>query len=165
MDLVNYRYLDLTRCHMGHPMLPPDVPSNTCIVAITPWLVGVHKVDASNSAIDLHWTLKFEWYVVKVRLQEHIPKRVVFRRDWYTCSTYHNLSRLNSRHDRYNIWPLNEQKKSLLWRSNKIFIWAPKFKPHRFGFANYLVLTLSRVPCFRRGALVRPGKPFEAHVP
>lgn len=125
MDLVNYGYLELSRCHMGHPMLPLDFFSNPSFVFTIPSLIGVHKVDMFNSATNLNWTIVFEWYVVKVRLWERIPKKDVSKRDWSMYSNYHNLSRLSSQHDWSNIWPFNEHK-NFCFDDHKIFIWAPK---------------------------------------
>jgi hypothetical protein len=56
------------------------------------------KVDVPNLVVYLHLTPMIDWNVVRVSLQERIPNRHVFKRDWTTCSKYDNHWRLDNQH-------------------------------------------------------------------
>lgn len=145
MDLVNYGYLELSRCHMGHPMLPLDFFSNPSFVFTIPSLIGVHKVDMFNSATNLNWTIVFEWYVVKVRLWERIPKKMCLKEIGlctqiiitYLGSVVNTIEAIYDHSMSIRIFAL-----MIIRYSYELRNWlGPCLVPRRFGFAHYLVLT------------------------
>ena len=75
-------------------MLPQGVyESNKCKVFSS-------KVEDPNSDTHLHWTPKFEWFVVWCGSKKRHQKGIMCLKEiGLACSKYDNHSRLNSRHN------------------------------------------------------------------
>ena len=83
------------------------------------------KVGVPSSNITTIWTPVFEWYVVRCG-SKNGHQRLVFKRDWATCSKYLNYSRLSSQHVWGNQYGHLMSMRIFTLIMNKIFIWAPK---------------------------------------
>ena len=82
------------------------------------------KIDMPNLVTDLNWTLIFEWSGVAPRTNTN--KTNTNNRYWTMCLKYHNHSKLNSQHNRGNLYDHFMSKRIFTLIMYKMFRRSPK---------------------------------------